>query len=41
MIKKDVKAQITIMAALSMTIVLSLILTCIKSVSDQHEKYIY
>ena len=34
MIKKDVKAQITIMAALSMTIVLSLILTCIKSVSD-------
>lgn len=33
-IRKDVKAQITIMAALSMTIVLSLILTCIKSVSD-------
>lgn len=34
MIKKYIKAQITIMAALSMTIVLSLILTCIKSVSD-------
>lgn len=34
MLKKHINAQITIMAALSMTIVLSLILTCIKSVSD-------
>lgn len=34
MLKKYIKAQITIMAALSITLVLSLILTCIRSVSD-------
>ena len=34
MLKKYIKAQITIMAALSITLVLSLILICIRSVSD-------